>query len=93
MNSKGSAARLLEVGALVRIIVSRQAARASPFGQLLGSSNTTRAPFACTLPSQRAKILRMTSSMGTSWMSISLTGRSSSRDLHTGITLSRLTLI
>jgi hypothetical protein len=40
----------------------------------------------------RAKIWRMTSSMGTSSMSMSLTGRSSSKALQTGMTRSRLTL-
>lgn len=40
----------------------------------------------------RAKIWRMMSSMGTSWMSMSLTGNSSRSALQTGITRSRLTL-
>ncbi len=41
---------------------------------------------------QRVKIWRMTSSMGTSWMSISLTGSSSKRCLQAAMTWSRLIL-
>jgi ATP-dependent protease Clp ATPase subunit len=44
------------------------------------------------IENHRAKICRMTSSIGTSWMSMSVTGSSSSNDLQTAITRSRLTL-
>src|SRR5207244_5307842 len=40
----------------------------------------------------RANICRMMSSMGTSWMSMSVTGSSSNSALQTAITRSRLTL-
>ncbi len=64
-------------------------ARASP--SRAGRSQARSAPGESAKTGQRAKICRMTSSMGTSWISMSLTESWSNKALQTGMTRSRLT--